>query len=57
MVPLSPTTAVDHMESVFAEPLSTDNGLDRYHQVAQKVTLIVIFEPNCCTMEECHGLW
>ncbi|XP_048534491.1 CCR4-NOT transcription complex subunit 1-like isoform X2 [Triticum urartu] len=41
MVPLSPTTAVDHMESVFAEPLSTDNGLDRYHQVAQKLEALI----------------
>uniref|UniRef100_A0A452YUC8 CCR4-NOT transcription complex subunit 1 domain-containing protein n=1 Tax=Aegilops tauschii subsp. strangulata TaxID=200361 RepID=A0A452YUC8_AEGTS len=41
MVPLSPTTAVDRMESVFAEPLSTDNGLDRYHQVAQKLEALI----------------
>ncbi|VAH18015.1 unnamed protein product [Triticum turgidum subsp. durum] len=39
--PLSPTTAVDRMESVFTEPLSTDSGLDRYHQVAQKLEALI----------------
>ncbi|KQJ97773.1 hypothetical protein BRADI_3g33190v3 [Brachypodium distachyon] len=40
-VPLSPTTAVDRMESVFAEPLNTDDALDRYQQVSQKLEALI----------------
>jgi hypothetical protein len=32
------------MESVFAEPLNTEDALERYQQVALKVTHIVISE-------------
>uniref|UniRef100_A0ACD5TIG6 Uncharacterized protein n=1 Tax=Avena sativa TaxID=4498 RepID=A0ACD5TIG6_AVESA len=40
-IPLSPTSAVDRMESVFAEPLNTEDALDRYQQVAHKIEAMI----------------
>lgn len=40
--PLSPTTAVDRMGSVFVEPLNTSDALERYQQVSQKVQICFI---------------
>uniref|UniRef100_A0A0E0F0Y1 CCR4-Not complex component Not1 C-terminal domain-containing protein n=1 Tax=Oryza meridionalis TaxID=40149 RepID=A0A0E0F0Y1_9ORYZ len=39
--PLSPTTAVDRMGSVFAEPLNTSDALERYQQVSQKLDTLI----------------
>uniref|UniRef100_A0A0E0BDM2 Transcription regulator n=1 Tax=Oryza glumipatula TaxID=40148 RepID=A0A0E0BDM2_9ORYZ len=39
--PLSPTTAVDQMGSVFAEPLNTSDALERYQQVSQKLDTLI----------------
>uniref|UniRef100_A0A0D9XMB8 CCR4-Not complex component Not1 C-terminal domain-containing protein n=1 Tax=Leersia perrieri TaxID=77586 RepID=A0A0D9XMB8_9ORYZ len=39
--PLSPTTAVDRMGSVFAEPLNTGDALERYQQVSQKLDALI----------------
>ncbi|CAM0956224.1 unnamed protein product [Alopecurus aequalis] len=40
-IPLSPTTAVDRLESVFAEPLNTEDALDRYQKVEQKIEALI----------------
>ncbi|KAG8083810.1 hypothetical protein GUJ93_ZPchr0010g8112 [Zizania palustris] len=39
--PLSPTTAVDRVGSVFVEPLNTGDALERYRQVAQKLDVLI----------------
>ncbi|XP_051196211.1 uncharacterized protein [Lolium perenne] len=40
-IPLPPTAAVDRMESVFAEPLNTEDALERYQQVALKIEALI----------------
>jgi CCR4-NOT transcription complex subunit 1 len=39
--PLSPTTAVDRMGSVFVEPLNTSDALEMYQQVSQKLDTLI----------------